>query len=43
MISLYCYDRPLLLGLVSLERKEPNKIRIVGRMFGQNTRAGQAP
>jgi len=32
MISLYCYDRPLLLALVSLERKEPNKVRIVGHV-----------
>jgi hypothetical protein len=33
MISLYCYGRPLLFDLVSLERKEPNKVRIVGRVY----------
>jgi hypothetical protein len=46
MISLHSYDRPLLLDLVSLERKEPNNVRIVGRMFGQNTSdtvRGKAP
>ena len=34
MISLYCCGRPLLFDLVSLERKERNKLRIVGRVCG---------
>jgi len=32
MISLNCRGTPLLLDLVSLERKEPNKLRIEGRV-----------
>jgi len=31
-ISLNCYGSTLLFALVSLERKEPNKVRIVGRV-----------
>jgi hypothetical protein len=34
MISLYCGGTPLLLDLVSLERKGPNKLRIEGRVCG---------
>jgi len=33
-ISLYCCGHPLLFDLVALERKEPRKARLVGRMVG---------
>ena len=31
-ICVYCCRQPLLLDLVALERKEPSRVRIVGRM-----------
>lgn len=37
MISLYGCGMPLLLDLVSLERKEPNKLRIKGRVCGDTS------
>jgi hypothetical protein len=33
-ICLYCCGQPLLFDLVELERKEPRKARLVGRIVG---------
>jgi hypothetical protein len=35
-ICLYCCDQPLLFDLVELQRKEPGKVRLVGRLVGRS-------